>query len=70
MEDDVGKLKNAQVSQEFILKVANCFEALTENDVEDINSFWEEMRDGMKEACEQILGTPEVRKKELINEVY
>ena len=65
---DVGRLKCEEKAEEFKLKVSNRFEVLEDKEVEDIDEYWMELRDTLKEASEEVLGYGGRKKEEWMSE--
>ena len=65
---DVKRLRDEKVRDEFSLEIYNRFEVLMDEDVEDIDSYWMEYRDAVKETGEKVLGFEKRERKEWISE--
>jgi HSP90 family molecular chaperone len=52
----VHSLKLEEVEKEFQVKILNMFEVLQDKDVEDVEEYWMEYRDALKETGKEVLG--------------
>jgi hypothetical protein len=63
----VSRLEEDDVRDKFVLKVYNRYEVLQNSEVEDIDEYWRELRDTLKEAGEEVLGFEKRRNDEWIS---
>ena len=64
----VEKLKENGVKEQFYTKIYNRFEVLQDRDVEDVEEFWKEYRDALKETAEEVIGYKKGKREEWISE--
>ena len=68
---NVEKFKVQEVVEEFRVRLSNRFEVLEGLEIEDVDSYWSEVKDALKDTGEQVLGNRMKKKKEwLTNETW
>jgi hypothetical protein len=65
---DVRKLKNEEIREEYALKVFNRLEILLDKEVDDMDEFWMEYRDAVRETAEEVVGFRKKERKKWISD--
>ena len=60
---DVDRLRSPAVVEQFRLQVYNRYEVLEDCETDDVNEYWMELRDSLRETAEEVLGVPKKKKK-------